>query len=358
MPPFSPGDRLIVLGAGATRAARFIETFEPVCAPPLNTDFFTQLQRITQPKYAKLVREVIEDVVGLFGPNFTLTLEDYFTQLEFLAEAARIAPPTSGSVSSARLRKARDRLMQAVSGVLEMSTDAAIRRSKGCELHQRLVQNVDAKDTFISFNYDCVLDHALRQHGDCRWSARYGYAFPRPSRVEGTDAWDPVRPARTSAETIYLLKLHGSLNWQLPVPSGDREKDRRHRDPIRLKQRLHAQRGVPRFTVIPPVWNKAVREDPVFEVLWRNAERAIRSASHIAIVGFSFAPTDLPVESLFRVALAGRSARLKTLVIANKSPAHRQRTRAVFARALEGSAIVRQYDDVTEFVDAFPDCLN
>lgn len=96
MPPFSPGSRLIVLGAGATRGADF-GTAAVSCEPPLNRDFFTQLQRTTDVKYRKLVREVVADIVTLFGSNFDLTLEDYFTQLEFLDSALTVGPQSSGS---------------------------------------------------------------------------------------------------------------------------------------------------------------------------------------------------------------------------------------------------------------------
>lgn len=355
MPPFSPGARLIVLGAGATRGADFGEATGS-CLPPLNRDFLTQLQRTTEEKYQSLIREVIADIVELFGPNFDLTLEDYFTQLEFLDNALNLGPQSTGKLSSAELRKKRGRLLHAVSAVLETSTDAAIRGGgPGCSHHSKLVEDLRAKDTLISFNYDCVLDHALRQHGDEKWSASYGYTFPRPERIEGAGRWDPPTPARSSKDTIFLLKLHGSLNWQLPddpkVPDLD------HKQPIVLKERLHGQRGVPYFTIIPPVWNKAGSKHPTFKVLWTNAERAIRTADEIAVVGFSFAPTDLPVESLFRVALARRTTKLRTLVIANRSKPDRARTREVFARSLEGGTVVRQYDDFGSFAEAFPSCF-
>jgi SIR2-like domain len=351
MPPFSPGDRLIVLGAGATRGARFAaEAFTPMCDPPLNADFFTQLQRITGPvRRRQLVEQVIKDVVGLFGANFSLTLEDYFTQLEFLAEAIKLAPPGGGGLTASELRDNRERLLAAVSLVLEVSTDAAIRTAGGCEYHERMVQHLAAKDTIISFNYDCVVDHALRRSATGVWSAKYGYALPKPDRIAGHQFWDAQPPASASTKTAYLLKLHGSLNWQLP-PATDPDGQ------IKLKQRLHTQFGVPRFTIIPPVWNKAVADDPIFRTIWTNAERAIRAARHIAVVGFSFVPTDLPVESLFRVALAKDPA-LKTLVIANPSGEHRRRVREVFAKSLERGAVVRQYDSFSDFVGAFPECL-
>jgi hypothetical protein len=303
------------------------------------------------------VREVIGDIVRLFGSNFDLTLEDYFTQLEFLDDALSVGPQSSGSISSAELRQMRQRLLHAISAVLEMSTDAAIRgNGPGCKRHNKLVGDLEATDVVVSFNYDCVLDHPLRTHGSNKWTATYGYTFQRPSRIEGTSRWDPQVPARSSKETIYLLKLHGSLNWQLPDDPANPDTD--HTQPIWLKERLHGQRGVPYFTIIPPVWNKAAAKHPTFKTLWTNAERAIRTAEHIAIVGFSFSPTDLPVESLFRVALARRTTNLKTLVIANRSSSDRARARKVFARPLErGKSIVRQYEDFQSFTTAFPDCF-
>jgi hypothetical protein len=356
MPLFSPGPRVVVLGAGATRGSDFGGSGVTSCDPPLNADFFTQLQRATDLKYRTLVRQVVEDVVELFGSNFKLTLEDYFTQLEFLDEALSIAPKSAGSLTSAELRRKRDRLLHAVSAVLELSTDAAIRRGGvGCRLHRDLVQGLRPKDTIITFNYDCVIDHALRKHGDGKWSAAYGYTFPRPTRVEGASRWNPSTPATSSAKTVYLLKLHGSLNWQLP--HGPKTPDTQHKLPIKLKERLHGQRGVPSFTIIPPVWNKAAAAHPTFKVLWKNAERAIRRANEIAVVGFSFAKTDLPVESLFRVALARRSTKLSTLVIANHAGPDRERAREVFSKPLEDGTVVRQYDDFAAFAGAFPGCF-
>jgi hypothetical protein len=336
---------VILLGAGATLGAVF-PNFTPECRPPLNADFFTQLQRITS-KHQKMIRQVMADIVSLFGSNFTLTLEEYFTQLEFLAEAVKLAPAGKPGYSSADLRVKRERLMGALAAVLEMSTDVAVRQGGGCQLHERLVQSLEAKDTVITFNYDCVLDHALRRHGAGKWSTRYGYTFPTDYAIENEDAWDADPPANASTKSVHVLKMHGSLNWQVS------EGDDHH---IKMKRRLHRTNGIPKFTVIPPVWNKLAMDQHLFKVLWQNAERAIRNARHIAVVGFSFTPTDLHVQSLFRVALA--KSNLKTLVIANPSQEDRGHVGAVFAKALERDVIVRQYQDFGAFVDSYPECFS
>jgi hypothetical protein len=87
--PFSPSDRVLILGAGATVGASFAE--RATVRPPLNADFFTQLQRVGK-KDRDTVASTISDVVELFGSNFSLTLEDYFSQLESMIDAARFGP--------------------------------------------------------------------------------------------------------------------------------------------------------------------------------------------------------------------------------------------------------------------------
>jgi hypothetical protein len=346
MPPLSPSGRVVILGAGATLGASFSRS--ATVKPPLNADFFTQLQRAGG-KHQEIVAHVMKDVVDLFGPNFSLTLEDYFSQLESMIDASRHAPKAVAKLTGADLRERRKRLMKGLAAVLEASTDDAIRGKDGCSRHRKLVAHLKPRDTVISFNYDCVMDDALRRAGDKKWSARYGYAFLRPSRVaeEGATHWSPANPAPNMNSTIYLLKPHGSINWQLPTTDEGE---------IVLKQRLHQQRGTPRFTIIPPGWAKRESEDPIFEDLWRKAERALRHATKIAVVGFSFTPTDLHVEAVARLALA-RGTALKALVIANPSPDDRRRIRSVFSKQLEHGAVVRQYEDFQEFVSALPSSL-
>lgn len=347
MPPFSPGRRVVVLGAGATRGSVLPDDRQ--CDPPLNLDFFTQLQRITRGKHQATIDAVINDVLDLFGADFSLSLEEYFTQLESLGKTARLASRTDPTLTVGEINDRRARLMKALAAVLEESTDVSKTDREACARHAKVVECLDAQDTIISFNYDCVMDHALRRHGDGKWSARYGYTFNKPNRIAGYDHWHAADPPRASRESLYLLKLHGSLNWQLPPKESARDGE------IRLKQRLYQQAGTPKFTIIPPEFVKNIESDDNFATLWQNAERALRNAETIALVGFSFTPTDLHVESLFRYAMA--SGNLKTLVIANPSKDHRRRIRSVFARQLQSGAVVRQYDDFGQFAAALPAAL-
>ncbi len=347
-----PGLRkLIILGAGASRAAGVDAERRRVpltCLPPLNADFFTHLQRITETKHRETVRKAVADVVELFGSNFSLTLEDYFTQLEFLLDAVDIAS-RNPDLDRRELVARRNNLMAALGAVLESSTNEIINSKQGCPLHRDLLAHLTSADSIVSFNYDCLIDDVLSRYGDNKWNPRWGYAFPTRQAVDGLDRWSPKKPARGRKESLRLFKLHGSVNWQLP---------KNDRDPIHLKSRIHRQRGTPRFSIIPPVSNKSLggetAEATIFRAVWRRCARQIRNADVIAVVGFSFAQTDLYAQSLFRIAVQ-KNRRLKLLVLAVPGSETRRRIRGVFDVPLaESDVLVRQYEDFRELVDHLP----
>ena len=66
---------LFLFGAGATRGASFVNPADNPCLPPLDFDFYAQLQRIANLKHKQTVRDVIKDTVDLFGINFQVTME-------------------------------------------------------------------------------------------------------------------------------------------------------------------------------------------------------------------------------------------------------------------------------------------
>ena len=104
---------LFVLGAGATRGASFVKPADNPCLPPLDLDFYAQLQRIKNVKHQKTVRDVIKDTVELFGVNFQVTMETVFTTLE---HTARMIETTGENRDFKRsdLDAKKERLMQAI----------------------------------------------------------------------------------------------------------------------------------------------------------------------------------------------------------------------------------------------------
>ena len=155
---------LFVLGAGATRGCSFVDASSSPCLPPLDADFFTQLQRVRNSKHDKLVSAVMADVVDLFGSNFDASMETVFATL---GHTLRMLETTGENRDFRRseLRERRARLEQAIAVVLEDSltetstSGGSSQTARPCDYHERLVADLmEPKDDVIGFNYDCVLD--------------------------------------------------------------------------------------------------------------------------------------------------------------------------------------------------------
>lgn len=170
---------------------------------------------------------------------------------------------------------------------------------KFCELLRDLREKLDPPRTvaIITFNYDCGLDYALDEIGK---QPLYGL----------TDASD--------AEGIPLLKLHGSLNWALPIDAEDAEKRgimpwriqhyRQTKDWARHVQtgetcRLRIGSGLKEASVhfgfevrgepviVPPTWNKSEAHTSLSKV-WKRAAEELSDARDIFVVGYSLPKTD------------------------------------------------------------------
>ena len=106
-----------------------------------------------------------------------------------------------------------------------------------------LAEALKARDTIVSFNYDCVVDHALKTHAGARWSARWGYCLPNPNNVDGYAGWESTAAPSGQNKSINLLKLHGSLNW-FPFPATEA-------GVFRLRERPYKQKGANYYEIVP-----------------------------------------------------------------------------------------------------------
>jgi len=339
---------LFILGAGATRGCSFVNSCEKACIPPLDGDFFTQLQRVENPKHQALIREVLADVVTVFGLNFDTTLEMMFATLE---HTIRMLKTTGDNRDFRRpdLVEMRTRLLQAIAVCLEESLceqrpgGGSSRTLRQCQSHELLVEStLRRSDDIISFNYDCTIDEALKNKGNGKWNPRYGYGFdlgPRGRKLFGDQFWMPSAPA-VKERTIHLYKLHGSLHFQV--------QERKER--LFLKQRPYTkQTGNLKFSIIAPESNKAY-DQGIFAGLWQKAAGAIKKAKHIVVIGYSLPLTDLHSTALLRTSVS--KGKLKSLVVINPDRSARKRTRDVLQRGLAKETRVLSFDQIKEFLAA------
>lgn len=339
---------LIVLGAGATRGASFVRAKKdrPLCLPPLDGDFFTQLQRIANDKHRDTVNRLIADAVELFGHNFQLTLETMFTTIE---HQIRIVEKTTGErwgEDLAELRAKRTNLLQGIAAVLEESLTLSPQGGTGlkhrdCAYHKALVEQLVIDDALISFNYDCLIDHELRTCGAGKWNARYGYCLStkpgRGAQIPGEKFWNSGDPPTKQQGTIRLLKLHGSLHFLA-------KSERR----FTLKERPYTKQttGNLHFEIIPPEWNKHFDEG-AFARIWAQAAEELHRAETIVVIGYSFPNTDLHTSSLFRVSV--RPSKLRNVVLVNPDREARHRAMNVLRRGMQAKTRVMVFDTFEEF---------
>jgi hypothetical protein len=315
----------------------------------LDGDFFTQLQRVSNPKHTGTIENVLSDVVDFFGHNFRVTMETMFTTIEHTVRVIRATKGTAG-FNPDELEGKRVRLKQAIAAVLEesLTIGKAANRKQGrvhrdCSHHERLVKELTAADAIISLNYDCLIDHTLTKYGKDKWNARYGYGLPLPrgkgNRIVGEQLWSAPGSAKPSrANTLRLLKLHGSVHFSAGAKGW-----------FKLKERPYTrQKGNLSFEIIPPEWNKQF-DAPVFKRLWGIARDEIHKATTIVVIGYSFPSTDLHTAALFRVGLS--PGKLKRVVIVNPDREARRRTRDVLSRGFSKRTRVLVFDHLAEFAN-------
>jgi SIR2-like domain len=330
---------VFVLGAGATRGASFVDPSKNACLPPLDTDFYAQLQRIRTKKHERIIKNVIQDTVDLFGVNFNVTMETVFTTLEHIL---RMVHTTGESRDFKRdeIGEKQGRLMQSIAATLEEALCPEGYEGTKCAFHAKLVEALKAEDEIISFNYDCLIDETLKRSTRQVWNARYGYGFnlgQRGANLSGDDHWMPKLPANKSS-TVKLYKLHGSLHFH---------QEKRDQEKIKLKRRPYTtQFGNLRFTIIPPESNKRY-EEGIFKGLWYRAGQALHRAATLVVIGYSFPTSDLHATALFRVSTKREA--LRSLVLVNPDREARRRARDVLRRGLSNKTRVLVFDTFKEF---------
>ncbi len=330
---------VVLLGAGATRGAKFVERATGAL-PPLDHDFFTQAQRLSAAKPQLLLETLIRDVVNTFGNNFSLTMEGYLTRLEQLSHVVadyrfRGWQPVN------RFQRMREDFLQVLAALL----DESIGREPDCIYHQRLVKQLSGDDVILSLNYDWLIDHTLMKFAARKWNPRTGYCVPtytQGKRGIGTRYWAWKKKRNRpffSRQTILLLKLHGSMNW-FPVPK-DRIPPR-----LELRTRWWHQNGRLKFEIAPPEWNKPTRSG-VYVPVWRRARKALKDTKALIFIGYSLPETDLPVQALLTVEKDPNP--LELLIVVNPDQRARHRIRTVLQRRLNDKTRVLSFEGLKDF---------
>jgi len=289
---------VFVLGAGFTRA--FVQS-----APLMVADYggIEVLESFKGQEFER-ARRILE--LELEEHKGQVDIERLMTRLDggMPYDAQR-----GGDVGIAALRRAmwrqfRNRIM-AATGSSTPDADA---------LHKFAAHCVRNSIDCLTFNYDDLLDRALAdptvRYSDHRWNADRGYAFPcldaEACVLEGLQYQGPT--------SMALYKLHGSINWRIPLGTGE---------PFALGSIRHKEDWTPsRATdkavwstlvesvleqeplMVPPVLTKAaLMGQPVLRHLWSRAFDTLKAAKQVVFIGYSLPVTDIAAAFLFREGL-------------------------------------------------------
>lgn len=183
--------------------------------------------------------------------------------------------------------------------------------------HHKLVNNLEKSNllmdtTFISANYDILIDNALaNRYPD--FSLDYGVEFTNFDK-EG----DWKRPKKNA---VNLFKIHGSLNWcycrtcnKLTLTPRDKGILRLITDPESLLCQECESLAVP--VIVPPTFYKDM-SNIFLGIIWNKTEQALRKAQTIIFCGYSFPDADMHIKYLLKRIQTNRQIPLLKIVVCN-----------------------------------------
>lgn len=295
----------VILGAGASRGASCFE--DSLLPAPLDSDFFSLMQHVQH--LDPLLGGFLDFLRDELGTGACPRMEEFFTQLEALDEFhinLKIQP-------GPKVRRYSVQLGKFVNITAAFFRQIYLRSGKGhrtCEFHGALAKALNAGDSILSFNYDCLMDMALKEAGGRSWNSSGGYGVVVEN---GAEAWQSTfsGPGPRARDSIRLLKLHGSLNWDRTGACGPAA--------VKLRDDPYSSLNRSSNEIVPPVWDKTIGDDDVYCALWKEARRILRTGPVLISVGYSVPPTDLLSQALIRVAAAERAStrKLSHLIVVN-----------------------------------------
>ncbi|QIB69727.1 hypothetical protein Ami103574_10510 [Aminipila butyrica] len=195
------------------------------------------------------------------------------------------------------LYKYRTALIFAMAQAIQYKIEARQNGMQG-ESHAKLIENLEevisqGDITFISTNYDIILDNVLGRKFDV------DYGFYHLDRGDAAE------------KSVKLLKIHGSLNWKYcPVckcidakidPQGT----------LSIVDNPGAVtcgqcRGEAQYIIVPPTYYKDMGNVYLTNI-WNNAEKVLREADHIVFSGYSLPSADMHIKYLLKRAELNRA---------------------------------------------------
>ncbi len=248
----------------------------------------------------KAIRDLLgaEWPKGYEGASFEEQLTILSTPLPFL----------EGHENTAR-RALAERITAELARELEQSGSAATMGEALNWLVQLVALWHAEKAIVLTFNYDTIVEHAVTSlrpvivDGESAQSLHGSrVVYPSPRAAATITYRDMDGPA---ADSLQLLKLHGSVNWFWSLSDGNtlvREPyiEGFSEQPDHRAAALSGTQMLDRF-LIPPVLSKdSYYNVNLVHTLWREAYMAVKCATRLTVIGYSMPQGDRVAADLLR----------------------------------------------------------
>ena len=304
--------------------------------------------------------------------NYNANIEDIHSEInENLIEALKNSP--NCGLTDIQLWKANAQLVFLFTSVIN-----EIQNGETSKIHSNFIKAISNEDSIITFNWDTLLDRALKE-GYPDWTTGLGY-YVKPKAVY-KNQWIFTDSANKGIRKFpLLLKLHGSTNWltsHMAQENGKITLSQTEKSdvfyvyescaspyatykgrfmpgyedfsygyyPPNIPEKMKITEGYNLFKIqlnfdprivddssadtsglesmpliIPPVKHKDYDLfDSIFDVLWNKATEEIVKAKKIFVIGYSFPSTDMKSIDLFKKAFMQRQDMPKVIII-NPNP--------------------------------------
>lgn len=216
--------KVLILGAGASFGHGYRSYTGTVLHPPLVKDFFNHpLFTDISEKYQELL-DYLEEQFG-YGPSqlSQVDIEKLFGQIEPLWRLHILESPRDNhdTYNEDFIFATPLELLRAfITDVVFLSTKWL--STAECPIHKWLVMKwLETGDTIVSFNYDLIIDVALRRNSS--WKEANGYGWAAHDSIDSNDNLARLFQVEYTRPEIELLKPHGSINFSRLVRNTKRE---------------------------------------------------------------------------------------------------------------------------------------
>lgn len=334
--------RVFIFGAGASAGYVHPPDSNKGIHPPVAGNFFQTV--------GELYREsgLPQDFGDLWG-----FLKKYYGINERMEPSPDIEEVLTLLDIGDRKKDARQQLLK----LIAITFEKIIVNYESDKFYSKIVEQLTGNDVIITFNWDLLVDNRMASSNN---GPNYGVNLLEPVLSRGMET--------TSGN--LLLKPHGSMNWMTCrkcktnyayIMSGKTVAQHSRGEPILC----HNCDDETEPLMIPPTLIKNYSH-PVIEAVWKKADRVLRKASEIVVVGYSLPVTDFKVKWLFMNASANRKATLRKLTIIDKpcpdessaSPALKEKFKRVFL-VDKDTTVQAKYCDVgcVKKVDEVLECV-